>query len=78
MTNQVIDQGILILGPPGTGKSTICLYLYKKLKEDHIPFLICPIASLQPDNQEIFLDYVHELKPGKIVLSLCTYVLLAY
>ena len=62
--NYVDECGILIVGPPGTGKSMICVYLWKKLKEDDIPFLICPIASLQPDKQEIFLSYVHELEPG--------------
>ena len=32
--------GIMIRGPSGTGKTFSCVYLWKKLKERGIPFLV--------------------------------------
>jgi DNA-binding NtrC family response regulator len=53
-------KGILITGPPGTGKSTTCVYLHEALKGINIPFVIFPTASLQAENKSMLQDYLRE------------------
>ena len=44
------QKGIYISGPPGSGKST-CVYLYKVLKKENIPFVVFSTTSLAPRNK---------------------------
>ena len=68
------SKGILISGPPGTGKSTTCVYLYEVLKENSIPFVIFPTASLHPENKSVLQHYLREVIQGNyFTASACSF-----
>lgn len=41
-------RGVMITGPPGTGKSMSCVYLLETLRREKVPFLVCFVESLKP------------------------------
>jgi nucleoside-triphosphatase THEP1 len=40
-----LKENVIITGPPGSAKSTTCLYLYHELKTKKIPFIIFSTIS---------------------------------
>ena len=64
--------GVIIRGPPGTGKSTSCIYLWKMLKDADIPFLVCFIETFDP-NITSFHHYIRGFLQGNCFITFFHY-----
>ena len=61
---QKTTPGIMIIGPSGTGKTFSCVYLWKKLKERGIPFLVCSPQCFTQDKSLFISPYIQSFLEG--------------
>lgn len=59
------QRGLLLCGPPGTGKTSTCRYLHRQLPEH--TFLAVPIASL--DSLEVVFKIARRFAPSVVILD---------
>lgn len=62
----------MIIGPGGTGKTSTCMYLWKKLKDANIPYLVCFEQSFDPDFSP-FYHYTRGFCKGNFLLCVLLY-----
>ena len=64
-------DGVVIRGSSGTGKTFSCVYLWKKLKEQGIPFLVCSTLCLMQTNFLCFEPYIRSFLEGNCNNCIC-------
>ena len=57
-------DGVVIRGSSGTGKTFSCVYLWKKLKERGIPFLVCSPQCFTQDKSLFISPYIQSFLEG--------------
>ena len=68
------ESGVIIFGPKGTGKSTSAVYLWKKLKDKKVPFLVFFAEAMATRFKLYFDGYIRTFCEGNcfaVFIMLC-------